>query len=477
MNDGIIKETGNSRLMRAALPDTYEEFKALAAAGKLPLDVLFNAAGWSQLPTFLNKATLLSDTTAEMLGGCGTPDEALATLKELVDGMAVIENGSYVATGTSGVYSPNSLTFPFQPDFWGIYARQSYLSTSESPVVVEQLTAFFPWGINAPTHGGDGSLNITYSGNTVTWYASNAYLQFNATSDRGPVSYFWFAIRSSENFDAGVGRVKPSNENLLDNWYFLDPVNQRGQTEYSGVGYTIDRWKLLNTTDCLIVGEGGLTIKKMGDAPWVLATYFETLPSGPVTVSMLTTTGTHAFYFANGFDNSSQIDEETGVWVNPDVKAILIYSVGAELNITAVKLELGEHQTLAHQEAGGRWVLNDPPPNKALELAKCQRYQTEVANTSGGFIGIGTAPGVADCKVIVPLPTTMRTRPAITYKGSYTLYQAGGTTAVNVTGLYFNAHSQNAVGIGVTVEGGLTIGETYKLYSGNRASLLLEANL
>ena len=42
--------------------------------------------------------------------------------------------------------------------------------------------------------------------------------------------------------------------------------------------------------------------------------------------------------------------------------------------ITAVKLELGTHQTLAHQDAAGNWVLNDPPPDKTLEMLKCQRY-------------------------------------------------------------------------------------------------------
>ena len=31
------------------------------------------------------------------------------------------------------------------------------------------------------------------------------------------------------------------NPNLLDNWYFGRPVNQRGQTEYSGDKYTVDR--------------------------------------------------------------------------------------------------------------------------------------------------------------------------------------------------------------------------------------------
>lgn len=68
MIDGIIKADGTSRLMRAELPATYEEFRAQCLAGAQPLDILFNAIGWSQLPTFLNKPNLLKDTTAEMFG-------------------------------------------------------------------------------------------------------------------------------------------------------------------------------------------------------------------------------------------------------------------------------------------------------------------------------------------------------------------------------------------------------------------------
>ena len=43
------------------------------------------------------------------------------------------------------------------------------------------------------------------------------------------------------------------------------------------------------------------------------------------------------------------------------------------VTVLAIKLELGSVQTLARKE-GDTWVLNDPPPDKALELAKCQRY-------------------------------------------------------------------------------------------------------
>ena len=68
MKDGIIRENGASRLVKGSLPATYDEFKALAASAGVPVDVLFNAAGWQQLPTFLNKANLLPDYVAEQLG-------------------------------------------------------------------------------------------------------------------------------------------------------------------------------------------------------------------------------------------------------------------------------------------------------------------------------------------------------------------------------------------------------------------------
>lgn len=82
MIDGIIKADGTSRLVQADLPATYEEFRAMAAAGSLPLDVLFNAAGWSQQPTFLNKAALLKDATAALFGldASAVPDDVLAYL-------------------------------------------------------------------------------------------------------------------------------------------------------------------------------------------------------------------------------------------------------------------------------------------------------------------------------------------------------------------------------------------------------------
>ena len=47
--------------------------------------------------------------------------------------------------------------------------------------------------------------------------------------------------------------------NLLDNSDFTNPVNQRGQTSYTGTGYTIDRWKA-GVSDCSMYVNAGQSV-------------------------------------------------------------------------------------------------------------------------------------------------------------------------------------------------------------------------
>ena len=48
--------------------------------------------------------------------------------------------------------------------------------------------------------------------------------------------------------------------NLLGNSNFTNPVNQRGQTSYTAVGYTIDRWYTSNANSVITNGDGYLAI-------------------------------------------------------------------------------------------------------------------------------------------------------------------------------------------------------------------------
>lgn len=192
-----------------------------------------------------------------------------------------------------------------------------------------------------------------------------------------------------------------SNENLLINWYFLDPINQRGQAEYSSGGYTIDRWRI-GYEDTLAVNSDGILMKESSSTRQV--TLNQLVPINPswagltVTFSVLTKeeiaawtglgledtygrTGTGKLHtYTRTLPSQLTTDRLTAIINGP--------ALNAGYHIIAAKLELGDRQTLAHQDGNGNWVLNDPPPDKALELVKCQRYYqknwtgTSISNTN-----------------------------------------------------------------------------------------------
>lgn len=82
---------------------------------------------------------------------------------------------------------------------------------------------------------------------------------------------------------------------------------------------------------------------------------------------------------------------------------------GGRIKPIAAKLELGSVQTLAHKE-GDTWVLNDPPPDLALELAKCQRYYYRCT----GWHYLLKNWSANSQTVTIDFPTIMRAAPAIT---------------------------------------------------------------
>ena len=218
---------------------------------------------------------------------------------------------------------------------------------------------------------------------------------------------------TEEEFRAVVG-VR-SNPNLLDNWYFADPINQRGRTEY-GSGYAIDRWSSAKT----IISDGYVSFQDnfIQSFEW---DRFKPLLGKIVTLSYLNkdaklTTATGAI------PNSFESNELQGLYFGPFAMYVFpggsaqVFRLDTSDTIIAAKLELGPVQTLAHKDASGNWVLNDPPPNKALELAKCQRYQLPLLDRSGNYgcpIGFGVFQNTLG-RIMIPTPTTMRGTPTLT---------------------------------------------------------------
>lgn len=177
--------------------------------------------------------------------------------------------------------------------------------------------------------------------------------------------------------------VRISNRNLLDNGDFRNPVNQRGQTSYTGNGYGIDRWKVSTNNSTAAVSVGDRWINFTSDASGTYINFSSTVEKvqpGNYTLSFLVDDYTKAqqiflqgkvsqmVFTSNLLTMTFSVAETSAIAVGIQKKA-----ASSTLKIYAAKLEPGSVSTLAHQE-NSVWVLNDPPPNYAEELAKCQRY-------------------------------------------------------------------------------------------------------
>ena len=182
-----------------------------------------------------------------------------------------------------------------------------------------------------------------------------------------------------------------SNPNLLDNWYFGRPVNPRGQTEYTGKGYTVDRWKSESDAITTKVISGGITISTTAESGATeLREYLEyVIPAGTmITISAIVSKTAAS---KNGVVRVAYTDNQVGLQANlpdrvmdyelvtvsrkatADVKAFVFRaSNGDGYTVHAAKIELGSTQTLAHRE-GDKWVLNEIP-DYGEQLRRCQRY-------------------------------------------------------------------------------------------------------
>lgn len=260
--------------------------------------------------------------------------------------------------------------------------------------------------------------------------------------------------------DGSPGERGPgTNTNLLDNWYFIDPINQRGETSYSGTaGYTVDRWKV-SSNKTLSLESGGVRLSSgtaaysplsqaldiraakgsLAGATVTLSFLVEEMSCGSFEVFVSTPTASGASTPNYGIQHFKTAGLASITATLPSVIendllcafiAIDAPSLGGtagSLKIKAAKLELGDTQTLAHQDANGNWVLNDPPPDKALELAKCQRYYQRY--DKDGFCGIArfaTYVSGPSAILFIPTPVTMRANPAVVISGQFDTYTAAG---------------------------------------------------
>lgn len=227
------------------------------------------------------------------------------------------------------------------------------------------------------------ALTITSGSNSVTYDGSEAEsidIPAGPKGDKGDPG------ARGEKGDPGpqgpAGAV--CNANLLDNWYFGNPVNQRGASgTINTAGYFFDRWKLVSGS--VTINSGGIVLNG------TIAQVREYAVGQAVTATVLTPDG---------------VTDVTPVY-DDEAKTFTVTAQGK--TIRAVKLELGTQQTLAHQE-NGVWVLNEIP-DYVEQLRKCQRY---LYMQSGSMMVCGVLTGSKKSLTLaIPVPAPMRSLPSL----------------------------------------------------------------
>lgn len=202
------------------------------------------------------------------------------------------------------------------------------------------------------------------------------------------------------------------HKNLLHNWDFRNPVNQRGQSSYSVGNYAIDRWRTNSPNISVNINSGYITVSNNGDAERHFLQQLEFMVPGDYTASVLLANGDILSgslnvndSVARGSGSSSTKNLTDGLRVQigdfsskPAFKLIIV--PGHSFNIVAVKLELGSVSTLA----------NDPPADYGEQLALCQRYCLSIG-IDDGVRAWAVQPNVLHFNL--PLPTSMRIVPSL----------------------------------------------------------------
>lgn len=284
----------------------------------------------------------------------------------------------------------------------------------------------------------------------------------------------------------------PCNPNLMDNWYFGNPVNQRGQTSYTGDGYAVDRWKISDGVTAT-VANGALNIS-YNTPGWNLVEPLDNMLVPGVTytlsciykasvnpIRLVVAWGDSSFFYneASPISDDWALAQITGtIPANATISfnQAVIQSLGSSagnFSLKAVKLELGSQQTLAHQE-NGNLVLNEIP-DYGEQLRRCQRYLIPINNWTR--VRASYYSGTA-LFFTVPIPSTMRTTPAILDPSVALAVQS--VSGVDQAGFTFDCNMSTPGSISVRAaknSHGLTDGQLVKRGGGSFQAVFFSSEL
>lgn len=236
-----------------------------------------------------------------------------------------------------------------------------------------------------------------------------------------------------------------ARKNLLDNWYFLRPVNQRGKSTYQGSGivYTIDRWMTAQNYP-ISVGADGLTLNNNTNNIAYLHQRFdcdltEALLGKTLTISIVKADGTA---YSGSAKMPINLPASATTEISVSAGGISVYFVlnssgqsygsrftisipaGVSTTVAACKLEIGASQTLWYNDNGN--VVLTEIPDYGEQLRRCRRYYTVLNGSSVVYLDFG---GFVTSNTNVYVNTgieEMRDTPSVTFTGGIIIRGVNG---------------------------------------------------
>ena len=382
-------------------------------------------AGYTGAETAFNEA--LSDVPGH-INNTENPHRVTAAQAGAV---ASTEKGS--ASGVATLGADSLLTAAQRPKASGLYRDDGTTTLEKSLIDLNSVLSSRPnpnlldnWYFRNPINQRQGRIvkpNTTYySDNQLTTAAgtTGAYVTAYryATGTANGVNYASFKLEDSD--------TAPT--------YYAAPENVvRG---YTGAGYGPDRWSKTGEP-VITLTENGLKLSSASQYQWLQTVLEQNLVGKQVTLSILYSDGV----LQSGTNEVSETAKSffyRNNWfarvygVNGNTIVQFFNGGGGELEITAIKLELGSQQTLAHQDENGNWVLNEIP-DYGEQLRRCQRYYYRPEH-----VVLIRTPDTNSLTMDSQFKTVMRTNPSAIYSNPLTVLVPGKTASgsISLTGVY-----------------------------------------
>lgn len=270
-----------------------------------------------------------------------------------------------------------------------------------------------------------------------------------------------------------VAAENPEYTNYFHNWYWANPINQRGLALYSGAGPTIDRWNASTNMQVQIISNGIrlTTVGGVGRLSQVIEHPYR-ITARRVTVSVdiiSAATDRFAIYFAYG---SNYGQSTSGAFIEEDNVGIKSFSLlvpgfadtegnlalclraanaASSVGIRSIKMEIGNRSTL----------LADSIAETSEQENICRRFLIPLAENSRYRM---SSYGLNTMDFLIPITNNMRAIPTIEDTSLLSIRTLNATPISGITISNISVIRKDpAILVRVTTEGnhGLTDGILY----------------